>query len=372
MLLPPEFFFKNCLGLRLDVEGRRVIAQVVDRGEACVRKWQRDNNFPMEAFGELIAHFECLGKVGLVDEMNAVADEPYRAECEATNWRLFCQGMLANPDVFLADTIGAILNFSGLKIDLIREIRKLDTEKRFDAYKAYISETIGPQFGLPVALKKLVDQSSDWDGLRPAQAWLFAEIFISFMAMAEVDCLLNYYNIKESKLTVWTLPRLKGTKVQHPLKVFFGLFFDRLVTLGHFSSLDEIARKMPRVLPLDKKGRVEGRSRKVLDKDSGWRELKRAKYQGKAPSFETFSAWVDALAPRNAYESLADFEIEKRFLCDVFGAARIMDGFYRDARIEISDEQLLDHFQRYEMWHQYHSEKKGNVGGGDVPPTPTS
>ncbi len=368
MLLPPEFVLNHCLGLRIDVEGRRVLADIVGRGEACLRKWQRDKSFPQEAIDKLVVHFADIDNGGMAKEINAVASEPYRAESEATKWRLFCQGMLAHKDVFLETTIKEILVFSGQQIDLINEIRSLEPTERFHAYKTCLSEDFGQRFGLPSSMTRYLDQCSDWDELRPVVSWLIAETFIYFMALAEVDCLQNYYAIKESKLSVWGLPELKGKKIKYPLKVFFDQFFDRLVSGGHFSSLDQIAERMPRVLPLDKKGRAEGKSGKVLGKESGWREIKRAKYQGKPPSFESFSAWIDALIPHRGPDSFTEFEEEKKLLCDLFAAARVMDGFCRDVRKTMSEEKLLDHFHRYEMWHKFHSDKINASGGGVVPP----
>ncbi|WP_020677322.1 hypothetical protein [Geopsychrobacter electrodiphilus] len=362
MLLPPEFIINKCLNLRLDVEGRREIARIYGCGEPNVRRWLRDNSFPDDALEKITEHFEGLGANDLARDIQGISDEPYTAELAATKWLLFCQGMLAHKDVFLAGTIRELKDFSEGQISSIKKVRSLPTSQRFDAYKTYFADTLAPKFCLPISSVKTLQQGTDWESIRPVALWFAAELLIYFMAMAEVECLNAYYNIRESKLIEWVLPIQKKGKAVLPLRVFFGNFFDRCISRGDFPNLEAIAKKLTVV--------NRGDAATHITKDSALREIKRAKYQGKAPTFETVAAWFDALAPVGIYPTDEDKKMEKRLLLDGFGAARIFDGFYRDAINEISEEQLLSHFERYDDWYKFHSERFEKSGGevGTPPP----
>jgi hypothetical protein len=180
------------------------------------------------------------------------------------------------------------------------------------------------------------------------------ENFIYFLAMAEVECLWLYHRIREPKISRIVLPRLINGKVHYPIKLFFGYFFDTLVARGFHRSLGDIAGKIPRILPLDKAGKESEKSPSKIDVDSGWREIKRAKYQGKSPAFETFRAWIDALIPSDIHSSPEELELEKQLLCDALGAARIIDRFFKDVSQNIPEKELLVRFESYDIWHRFH------------------
>lgn len=350
MLLPLKFILNDCLNSHFDVKGRREFARIVGRGEPCVRKWENDKNIPSNAVDKFIEHFEKMGGSALTKEIQAIGNEPHFAEITAIQWQFFCQGMLANNDPFLAGTLKEIYDFSKITITATQNILKLDLDQRFDAYKSFLTDTIGPKFGLPQLIREKIDHCSDWNELRPNLSWFVMEVFIYFMALAEVEYLQTYYQISESKIVEWALPQQKKEKILLPLNVFFGNFFDRLISRGHYHSHDAIAEK----LTIVNRGSSEVKNKTYITKESAWREIKRAKYQKKAPSFETFSAWIDALVPSEISSSKYDFELEKQLLIDLFGAARIMDKVYRESRKELTEGQLLSHFQRYRHWYDFH------------------
>lgn len=374
LLPPPEFFCNTCLNLNLDKRGRLEMAKVVNRGEPCVRSWHRNNSFPQGAIDKWTQYLGQIGDGGLAADLDAVMKEPFRAATEAYKWRVFCQGILANQDAFLPFTFGEILSYSGEWLDFVSSARKLDVDLRFDAFKEHILSVVGPRFNIPSDLQQQVQASMDWDDLKPAMTWLLVETFLYFLSMAEGECLWLYHGIKEPKLSNVMLPKLQKGKVQYPIKRFFGYFFDNLVSRGIHQSLDDIAEKMPRVLPLDRKARAKGRSGSRVDKDSGWREIKRAKYQGKAPAFETFRAWIDALIPAQIYSSPEERESEKQLLCDALGAARIVDRFFREASNDVPVKELIARFESYDSWRQLHiaaiiAEPKEGPGIHQAPPS---
>jgi hypothetical protein len=352
-LLSPEFFC-TCLNLNLEKAGRVQMARVVNRGEACVRKWQRDNCYPPEAVDKLIEFLGSIGSGEIKTEIDVAMEEPFRATTDVYKWRMFCQGLLANEDAFLPDTFGEILSYSGQWLDVMSSIRKLEKVRQFDFYKKQLLSIESTRLNLPVSCQNQITDAKNWESLRPAITWLFVENFIYFLALAEVECLWLYHRIKEPKISRIVLPRLKKGTVQYPVKLFFGYFFDNLVTKGFHRSLGSIAGKIPRVLPLDKAGKESGKSRSRIDEDSGWREIKRAKYQGKAPAFETFKAWIDALIPSDIHSSPEELELEKQLLCDALGAARIIDRFFKDVSQNIPEKELLVRFESYDIWHRFH------------------
>lgn len=353
-LLSPEFFC-TCLNLNLEKVGRVQLGSVVDRKEPCVRKWQRDNRYPPEALNKWMDYFESIGNGEIKAEIDAVMDEPFRVVTDAYKWRLFCYGILANEDALLPSTFGEILSYSGQWLDAMSSIRKLEEHERLDAFKKQLQRFEIPRLNLPEHLQIQIAESRNWEELKPALTWVLVENFLYFIAMAEVECLWLYYRLKEPKLSMLLLPRLKKGKIQYPVKLFFNDFFDNLISKGFHKSLDDIAGKIPRVLPLDREGKKIGKSPLRVEKDSGWREIKRAKYQGKAPSFETFRAWIDALIPSDIYPTEEKRELEKRLLCDALGAARIVDRFIREASKDIPENELLTCFESYSVWHRFHS-----------------
>jgi len=353
-LLSPEFF-SACLNLNLEKAGRVQLARVVGRGEACIRKWQRDNCYPLEAVDKLMDFWGALGNGEIKTEIDAAIEEPFRVATEAYKWRLFCQGILANEDAFLPYTFETILFHSGQWLDAMSSIRKLEANKRLDAFKKQILSLDGSRLTLPKQLITQIAECCDCESLRPAITWLLVENFIYFLAMAEVEYFWLYHRVKEPKLSRILLPRLKRGTVQYPVKLFFGYFFDNLVTKGLHQSLAVIARNIPRVLPLDKAGKESGKNPSKVDEDSGWREIKRAKYQGKAPAFETFRAWIDALIPADMYPSPEERELEKQLLCDGLGAARIIERFFREGSKDLPEKELLARFESYDAWHRFHS-----------------
>lgn len=355
MFLPPPEFFCACLNLNLEKAGRVQLARVVSRGEACVRKWHRDKNYPPEAVDKWLDYLESIGGEGIKTEIDATTEEPFRAATDAYKWRLFCQGVLANEDAFLPYTFESIFSYSGQWLDAISSIRKLEENKRLDAFKKHLLKLEVQRLDLPDRFQVQIEKSCNWEGLRPAITWLLVENFIFFLAMAEVECLWIYHRINEPKLSRILLPRLQKGQIQYPVKLFFGYFFDNLVSKGFHCSVDSIFRKMPRVLPLDKNGKESGKSRSRLEKDSGEREFKRAKYEGKAPAFETFRAWIDALIPFDIYPAPEERELEKQLLCDALGAARIIEKFFREASKDIPKEELLARFETYDAWYRFHS-----------------
>ena len=204
-------------------------------------------------------------------------------------------------------------------------------------------------------LQKHLNESTDWQDLRPAMAWLIVESFIYFLAMAEVECLWLYHRIKEPKISRVILPELRGGKVQYPVKRFFQYFFDKLVSKGPHGSIGDISKKIPRVLPLDKAGKDSGKCPTKIDENSGLREIKRAKYEGKAPAFETFLAWIDALLPPHIYPSPEKRRLEKQLLTDGLGAARIVERFFREVSKDIPEQELVVRFESYDSWFRHHS-----------------
>lgn len=354
-LPPPEFLFDTCLKLNLGRCSRLKLAEIADRGEPCVRKWYRDYSFPSEFIDKLLEYFSKSGNGTFVDEVNKLLEEPTLSYLDAFKWRLFCARSLTNADVFLPYTLQEIYSDSVVLIDAVSSGRKLKPDQRFDHFKRFILTVVGPKLNLPHNLKQQVEASNDFEGLRPAMIWLAVETFIYFLAMAEVEYLWIYYGKNESKLVRWILPKLRNEKVRYPVIQFFGCFFDDLVTRGYYRSLGEIAEKLPRILPLSKKGKESRKNRSDVDEDSRMRHIKRVKYEGKAPSFETFNAWVDELIPSHIYDSPKDREQEKQLLQDLMGVARIVDGFFRDASKEIAEKDLVCRFESYESWHFVHS-----------------
>ena len=355
MFLPAPDFFCDCLKLNVHRLGRLQMARVVDRGEPCVRKWHRDNNFPPEAVEKWLDYLGTISNGEMKAEIDAAMDEPFRAGADAFKWRMFCQGILANEDAFLPYTFGTILLHSGQWLDAMSSIVELEESRRLACFKERLLNVEGPRFNLPEYLQAQISKSCNWKSLRPALIWLIVESFIYFLAMAEVECLWLYYRIKEPKLSGIVLPRAEKGKVRYPVKLFFGYFFDNLVSRGFHSSLEEIYGKMPRIEPLDKQELESGKNRLTLDKDSGAREVKRAKYQGKAPALETFRGWVDALISADFYPTAEDRALEKRLLCDALGAARIVEAFVRKAGMDVPEMELVARFESYEAWHRFHS-----------------
>ncbi len=331
------------------------MARVVDRGEPCVRKWHRDKCFPQEAVDKWIDYLGTIGDGQLKPDIDAVMEEPFRAATDAYKWQVFCRGILANEDAFLPYTSGAILSHSAQWLDAMSSIRKLEEDKRLDAFKERLLDSEGTRLNLPAHLQVQIIESYNWEGLGPAITWLLVENFIYVLAMAEVECLWLYHRLKEPKISRVLLPKIQKGKVQYPIKLFFGYFFDNLVANGFHRSLNDIAGKIPRVLPLDKAGKESGKSPSKVDEDSGWREIKRAKYEGKSPSFETFRAWIDALIPFDFYPSPKERELKKQLLCDALGAARIIEKFFREASKDISEKELLTRFKSYDAWYRFHS-----------------
>jgi len=331
------------------------MARVVDRGEPCVRKWHRDKCFPQEAADKWIDYLWSIGDGKLKPDIDAVMEEPFRVATDAYKWQVFCRGIIANEDAFLPYSFDTILSHSAQWLDAMSSIRKLEEDKRLDAFKERLLSFEGPRLNLPAQLQVQIAESCNWEGLRSAITWLLVENFIYALAMAEAECLWLYHRIKEPKISRIVLPKVQKGKVQYPIKLFFGYFFDNLVAYGFHRSLNDIAGKIPRVLPLDKAGKESGRNPSKVDKDSGWREIKRAKYQGKSPSFETFRAWVDALIPSDCYPSPEGRELDKQLLCDALGAARIIEKFFREASKDISKKELLTRFKSYDAWYRFHS-----------------
>lgn len=355
LLPPPEFFCNDCLNLNLGRILRLDIAQKLGKGEPAVRRWFREDDFPPEAFDTYLAHLEKMAGEELVKDIQAVSKDPFQWRIEATKWRMFCQGLLAHGEnCFLPETFREILSYSLQWTDAMQVLRDFSVEGKVESFKGFLIDIVGPRFELPRQLCQQIQQCKALEELRPVFKWLIVEAFIYFVAMAEAEYLQRYYNIEESKISKLMLPRLQKGKMQYPVKLFFGYFFDNLVHRGFFRSLGEIAENMPRVLPLDSKAKEEGKSGKRVDPDSGWREIKRAKYQGKAPSFETFSAWVNALIPGDIYPTSEDRELEKQLLYDALGAARILEKFIRRAVEDVPEVELLDHFSRYDDWYRYH------------------
>lgn len=356
MLLPPlEFLFKACLNWDMAKQGRLELARIVGRGEPCVRGWQRKKRFPPFAIEKLLGHFENNGSVGFSRELANLWSEPILAGNEAMqNWRIFCLGCIEQEDFLWLQTVKEILSFSTQWTAMYSAAQESPLESRFGVFKEFLGTVVGPKFGLPMELSEEIQGSSDWDGLRPALTWLVVESFLYFMSLAEAEYIEKCFLDKGSIVAKKMLPKMKDEKVQSPVKLFFDSFFDRLVERGFYSTLDEIAQRMPRILPGDEKVRVGERKKKTIDYYSGRRELSRAKYEGKAPSLETFRAWIEVLIPAAAYPDACDPEGEKQAMFDAFVVARILDKFFREIQVDVPAEQLIEQFGRYEAWYHYH------------------
>lgn len=348
MLISLDFILKDCLDLHIDVDARREIAQIVDRHERTVEMWIRKKNFPSKQVDKLTDHFRSTGRGVLVNEVLAESDKTYLAVNDAIIWKFYCLGMLASKELVLPITIKSIYDFSELTIDLIQNIRKLANQERLGAYKDYLIGTLGPKFGLPEAISDQMKQSSHWHELRPGISWFVVEIFVYFLALAEVEFLQSEYNISESKILEWVLPQHKKGKFLLPLQVYFANLFERLVSKGHFSSVHAVAKKLIVLKRVSKGAQVNTTH---IDVKSAWREVQRAKNAGEPISLETHAAWLEAIFPRDNSDN---FEPEKHLLTYLFGTARIMNKVYRNAQKDLSNEQLLSHFQRYGLWHKFH------------------
>lgn len=178
MFLPSPEFFCTCLNLNLERAGRVQMARVVNRGEPCVRKWHRDNSFPPEAVDKWIDYLGTIGDGKVKTEIEVIMEEPFRATTDVYKWKMLCQGILANEDAFLPNTFGTILFHSGQWLDAMSSIRKLEENKRLDAFKNQLLSFGGPRLNLPAHLQVQVADSCNWESLRPAIAWLLVENFI--------------------------------------------------------------------------------------------------------------------------------------------------------------------------------------------------
>lgn len=359
MLLSPKFIINDCLGWRLDVLSRKEIASIVDRGEPCVRGWERNKNFPDEAFEKITDHFKSNGQEKLVEEIILVGNEPFRAGSAVSDWHMLCLAWLQNEDHFIVKTVEALYRLTGQQLDIFRSIVKLTEESRFEAFKDALQGSFFPMFCLPDELTEKIKASTKWNDLKPVITWYAIESLIYFMSMAEAEYLKEYYNIRDSKICEWFLSENKGGKKIPPMKAFFDMFFDRLVSRNHFYSLDDIAERLTVVGRSDRNNVVHVTN---IDKNSAWREIKRAKYEGRAPTFETFRAWIDALFPKGEEDTINAIVLEKQLIIDVFGAARILDAVYKDAVRELPEREVFEQFQHYPQWYEFHLQSTAPVG----------